>query len=131
MNTPIEYLTAGSLIDIENNQVSLRILERNGLHFKEDGTLTVDPATETSLGYMSAEMKRKLDSLREEDYASIFDIINGNIEPRISKQSLDLEPPPSDYRIDEIPGFHKRPSGGDNSIETGMADILQIWGGIA
>ena len=131
MNTPIEYLTAGSLIDIENNQVSLRILERNGLHFKEDGTLTVDPATETSLGYMSAEMKRKLDSLREEDYASIFDIINGNIEPRISKQSLDLEPPPSDYRIDEIPGFHKRPSGGDNSIETGMADILQIWGGTA
>ena len=124
-----ESLEPGNRILIENNQISLDILEQGGLGFNEEGALTVSPATNSSFGSMTPEMKQKLDSIHEEDYVLISDIEDGSIEPRVSKASQDIDAPPSDFRINETPGYYRRPSGGDNSVETGIAEILYIKGG--
>ena len=118
---------AGFGINIENKQISLKIIEQRGLRVDQEKGLTIDPATSTSSGAMTSEMKQRLDNITEDDYVSINsgDNIIYSIEPKISKTSLDIESPPSDYLIYETPGFLIRPNIG---IDTGFGELLQVRG---
>ena len=117
---------AGLGINIENKNISLKIIERSGLRVDSEKGLTIDPVNEYSSGAMTAEMKEKLDFIVESDYVKVLDITEGNIEPKISKTTNNIESPPSDYKILETRGFFVRPCIG---IEAGNGEILQINGG--
>ena len=136
IETPLTILTdiytpgLGINIDQELKEITLNVREENGLTVTDEKGLTITPASETSAGYMSKEDKIALDSVDESILVTEAGLLNGDIEPKISKLSKSIYSSPLDARnLTTAPGYSFRSAAylGKN-IKTGPAELIEIQG---
>ena len=127
MKALTDKYTGGDGIEIENNTISVKLNSSSGLSVDEIG-VTWNLATVNNSGAMSSSDFIRLRDLDITPYAKTGDLENGKIVPKTSLYTEDFLAPDDHGTEDLHESFNFRSTGGNVSIGSGQARLLQVVG---